>query len=170
MSVNKSSTLPKPSYFMQYANPVKRSASSTVDEQKKEKKERLRFFILSMGWGGRGRLGFIPTKMHDCNGKMCCAKSLQSFLFAIPWTILCPPGSSVRGILQARILAWVAIPTFLISCTGRRVLYHQGNLGSPLKGQGKLNKILLSANHIYKFNTPEFELKNKIIIQSCDTL
>ena len=90
-----------------------------------------------MGWGGRGRLGFIPTKMHDCNGKMCCAKSLQSFLFAIPWTIICLPGSSVHGILQARILAWVAMPSSrgsfqprdqthisYVSCTGRRVLYH----------------------------------------------
>ena len=151
MSVNKSSTLPKPSYFMQYANPVKRSASSTVDEQKKKKKERLRFFILSMGWGGRGRLGFIPTKMHDCNGKMCCAKSLQSFLFAIPWTILCPPGSSVRGILQARILAWVAMPSSrgsfqprdqthisYVSCTGRRVLYHLYHLRSPNQAQFNL--------------------------------
>ena len=29
-------------------------------------------------------------------------------LFAIPWTVR-PPGSSVHGILQARILEWVAI-------------------------------------------------------------
>ena len=36
------------------------------------------------------------------------AKSLQSCLFATPWTVP-RPGSSVRGILQARILEWVAI-------------------------------------------------------------
>jgi len=48
-----------------------------------------------------------------------------------------PPGSSVHGILQARILEWVAIPfrrgssqpgdqthVSYISCIGRRVLYH----------------------------------------------
>ena len=48
-----------------------------------------------------------------------------------------PPGSSVRGILQARILEWVAIPFSRRSswprdptsisyafCIGRRVLYH----------------------------------------------
>ena len=33
----------------------------------------------------------------------------QSRLFAIPWTVS-PPGSSVCGILQARILEGVAIP------------------------------------------------------------
>ena len=49
-----------------------------------------------------------------------------------------PPGSSVHGILQARILEWVAIsysrdlpdsrikPTSIpcVSCTGRQILYH----------------------------------------------
>ena len=48
-----------------------------------------------------------------------------------------PPGSSVRGILQARVLEWIAIPfsrvsfwprdwtrVFCISCIGRRILYH----------------------------------------------
>ena len=52
-----------------------------------------------------------------------------------------PPGSSVHGIFQARILDWVAMPSFrisspprnqtrvscvsCISCTGKRILYHQ---------------------------------------------
>ena len=30
-------------------------------------------------------------------------------LFATPWTVCSPPGSSVHGILQARILEWIAI-------------------------------------------------------------
>ena len=47
------------------------------------------------------------------------------------------PGSSVHGILQARILEWVAMPSFressrlrdrthvsYVSCIDRRVLYH----------------------------------------------
>ena len=47
------------------------------------------------------------------------------------------PGSSVHGILQARILEWVALPfargssqprgqtrISYISCTGRQILYH----------------------------------------------
>ena len=56
-----------------------------------------------------------------------------------------PPGSSVHGIPQARILEWVAMPSsqgssqskprthvFYVSCIGRLVLYHQRHLGSPL--------------------------------------
>ena len=30
--------------------------------------------------------------------------------FVTPWTVCSPPGSSVHGILQARVLEWVAIP------------------------------------------------------------
>ena len=54
-----------------------------------------------------------------------------------------PPGSSVHGILQARILKWVATSysrgysqsrdetcVSYVSCIGRWVLYHQQHLGS----------------------------------------
>ena len=47
-------------------------------------------------------------------------------LFATLWTIAHPQGSSVRGVLQARILEWVAMPRSrdqtcisYVSCTGR---------------------------------------------------
>jgi len=46
-----------------------------------------------------------------------------------------PSGSSVLGILQARILEWVAIPFFrgsnpvLLLC--RQILYHLSHQGSP---------------------------------------
>ena len=55
-----------------------------------------------------------------------------------------PAGSSIHGILQERILEWVAFPFFrgsspcrdqtcvsYVSCTDRRVLYHWPHLGSP---------------------------------------
>ena len=55
-----------------------------------------------------------------------------------------PPGSSVQGILQARILEWVARPSSkgsslpsdwprfsYVSYIGRRVLYHWHHLGNP---------------------------------------
>ena len=55
-----------------------------------------------------------------------------------------PPGSSVQGIFQARILEWVAMPSSrrifqtqdptsasYISCVGRQVLHHWCHLGSP---------------------------------------
>ena len=55
-----------------------------------------------------------------------------------------PPGSCVLGILQARILEWLATSfsrgysqprdqtrISYVSCIGRQVLYHQCHLGSP---------------------------------------
>ena len=55
------------------------------------------------------------------------------------------PGSSVHGILQARMLEWVAMPSSrgssgprdrthlsYVSCTGRQVLYQEHHLGSPV--------------------------------------
>ena len=56
------------------------------------------------------------------------------------------PGSSVHGILQARILDWVAMPCSressrprdrthisYVSCIGRRILCHYGRLESPVQ-------------------------------------
>ena len=45
---------------------------------------------------------------------LCCAKSLQSRLTLCNPMDCSPPGSSVRGVSQARILEWVAIS----SCRG----------------------------------------------------
>ena len=55
-----------------------------------------------------------------------------------------PPGSSVHGISQARILEWIAISSSRrssrprsqncishVSCTGRQVLYHRATWGGP---------------------------------------
>ena len=42
---------------------------------------------------------------------LCCAKSLQSCLILCNPMDCSPPGSSVQGILQARILEWVALPS-----------------------------------------------------------
>jgi len=63
-----------------------------------------------------------------------------------PWAIYSPPGSSVHGILRARILEWVAI-TFSrgssqprdqtqVSCIAGRFLYCLSHQGSPAKGTG----------------------------------
>ena len=65
------------------------------------------------------------------------AKSFQSCLTHCDLTDYSLPGSSVHGILQARILKWVAMPSSRgsswprdqthvsnIFCTGRWVLYH----------------------------------------------
>ena len=60
-----------------------------------------------------------------------------------------PAGSSVRGIFQARILEWVAMPSSRrssqprdqtrvssVSCIGRRVLYHQHHLSDSSRPHG----------------------------------
>ena len=65
------------------------------------------------------------------------AKSLQLYLTLCDPMDCSPPGSSVHGILQARILEWVAMPFFrgsswprdwthvyCISCFSRQILYH----------------------------------------------
>ena len=72
------------------------------------------------------------------------AKSLQSCLAVCDPMDCSPPGSSVPGILQARILEWAAMPSCMessgprdwthvsyISCIGRWFLYHWCHLGSP---------------------------------------
>ena len=69
------------------------------------------------------------------------ATSLQSCLTLCDPMDCSPPGSSVHGIPQARILEWVAIPSSRgcswpgdwtwVSCIGRWVLYHQCQLGNP---------------------------------------
>ena len=91
--------------------------------------------------------GVFPTVMNHVSHRIrpqdptpfvCVrAKSLQSCLTATPWTVS-PPSSSVHGILQAKILEWVAMPSSsrgsspprdptcvsCVSCIGRQLLYH----------------------------------------------
>ena len=77
-------------------------------------------------------------------------KSLQSCLTLCDPMERSPLGSSVHGILQARILEWVSIPfsrisspprdqtcISYISCTGRWVLYHPCHLGTHPLNQNK---------------------------------
>ena len=80
---------------------------------------------------------FPPTHTHICMR----AKSLQSCLTLCDPMDGSPPGSYVHGILQARILEWVAVPSSRdrtlfscisdISCIGRQVLSRQYHPGSP---------------------------------------
>ena len=73
------------------------------------------------------------------------AKSLYSYVTLFDPMNSSSPGSSVHGILLARILEWVAIPfsrgasqprdqtgISYVSCIGRWVLYHKHHLGSPI--------------------------------------
>ena len=111
--------------------------------------------------------------MDKCLSIYLYAKSLQFCL------TLCDPvgcslsGSSVHGILQARILKWVAMPCskgifltqgsnlgLLLSCTDRQVLCHQCQLGICLAKKfvqvfltilWKNPSELLDQSHIYRY-------------------
>ena len=92
-------------------------------------------------------------------------KPLQSCLTLRPHalTINSPPGSSVHGVLQARILKWVAISfsrgssqprdgtwVSCVSCSGMWVLYHQHHLRSSKIQQKFRNTVLKNSTRIKK--------------------
>ena len=71
---------------------------------------------LEFFWGGRGENSVLRTYLKGKRSAvlkhLCvCAKSIQSCLTLGNPTDCSPPGSSVWGILQARILVWVAMPS-----------------------------------------------------------
>ena len=60
--------------------------------------------------GGLQSMGSQRVRHDWVTSLTLCAKSLQSCLTFCDPMDCSPPGSSVHGILQARILEWVAIP------------------------------------------------------------
>ena len=82
----------------------------------------------------------VATKQQHVlhqNRYCMCAKSLQSCPTLCDPVDCSPPGSCFHGILQARTLEWIAIPSSrgssqprdqtlvsYVSCIGRQVLYH----------------------------------------------
>ena len=72
-------------------------------------------FLLGQPYGQRGPSGYRPwdckRALYDLVTDECMhAKLLQSCLTLCDPMDPSPPGSSVHGILQARILEWVACP------------------------------------------------------------
>ena len=75
----------------------------------------------------------IHLPILDISRKLLFSHCVVSNSFATAWTVCSPPGSSVHGILQARILEWAAIPFSRgssqprewtwVSCIGRQILY-----------------------------------------------
>ena len=87
----------------------------------------------------------VSQSMMDTERKkilVMCVLVAQSCLTLCNPMDCSPPGSSVHGILQARILEWVAISFSReasqprdrthASCIGRQILYHLNHLESPL--------------------------------------
>ena len=101
--------------------------------------------IYGIRWRARTGDAFSPESICIClfcapGGDVCCAKSLGGVRLCDP-TDCSLPGSSVHGVLQARILEWVAISISresswprdririsCISCIGRQILYHWATL------------------------------------------
>ena len=62
-------------------------------------------------WSGRGSQPSRRTRSLENSAAAAAAKSLQSCLILSDPMDCSLPGSSVHGILQARILEWVAMPS-----------------------------------------------------------
>ena len=129
------------------------------------------FFLWGSGRAQDLSLGYcmqMHTHILQPHACMCilCHFS-RVWLFETPMDYS-PPGSSVHGILQARILESVAMPSSrgysqprdqthvsYISCIGRCVLYHWRHLGSPcITGRPlfiALHFVVLLRHHFFSF-------------------
>ena len=109
-----------------------------------------------------GRMNWAPVLCHQELGRFAIKMSVKGIwgeFFTQSCLTLCtsdpmdysPPGSSVHGISQARILEWVAIPfsggssrprdQTHISCTSRQILYHWATRKAQLKETTDKKKI-----------------------------
>ena len=108
--------------------------------------------------------GWVKFPKHPSShspSKCVCAELLQSCPTLCNSMDCSPPGCSVHGILQARILEWVAMPSsrgpsqprdriYLshVSCMGRQILCHWHHLGSPPLPYAYSVYLLLTTGHI----------------------
>ena len=99
---------------------------------------------------------FKPQMYHV--GTLClhacmCAKSFQSCLTICNTLDCSPPGSSVLGILQARIQEWVAMPCSRRSSwpKNRNHIPQAGSL--PLVPPGKLRHSIIFGKSFNSFNS-----------------
>ena len=92
-------------------------------------------------WSAHQALGLKDQDKRTLTPTLrACAVLITSVLSNSLRPYCSPRGSSVQGIIQARILEWIAMPTSwrrdqtivsYISCAGSQVLYHKHYLGSP---------------------------------------
>ena len=99
-------------------------------------------------------LGF-PT--HYSAGHICCCLVTKLYLTLSSLLDCSPPGSSVHGISQTRILEWVATPYFRgssqirdqshVSCFNRWSFLPLRHQGSPVEHTQVLNKYLITISY-----------------------
>ena len=115
--------------------------SFLINEKRYSKSETHRYVY----WAGQN---FVQLFLYHL---ICAVLGRFSHIWLCDPTDCIPPGSSVHGILQARILEWVAMPSsrgssqprdwtrvFYISCIDRQVLYHLCHLRGLWKNPNKL--------------------------------
>ena len=106
----------------------------------------------------------VGSATFCCTVDKLCAQSL-SHLWLCDSMDCSPPGSSVHGFLQARILQWVAISfsrgSFwtrdgtwgsCVSCLGRRILYYCTIWEAPIVDKLNSPKLRLGTNQPLKFS------------------
>ena len=89
------------------------------------------FSVLCLEYYNNYTLDFEPCGFHSLAVVVLVTESCPTLCDPMDCS---PPGSSVHGVSQARILVWVAISfsvgssrpkdQALISCSGRQILYH----------------------------------------------
>ena len=111
-------------------------------------------YLHSPGWSNLNILNlvtstetFFPNKVTFTSSRYLdmLYSDAQAYLTVCNPMDCTPPGSSVHGIFQARILEWGAIfysrgssppryrtCTSYVSCIGRRIPHHQRHLGNPI--------------------------------------
>ena len=97
-------------------------------------------------------------------GLCMCANSLQSCLAFCDPMDYSPPGSSVHGILQSRILEWVAMPFSTARSLGLFYKGISGNLEDFTHHVPNISQTLSSPNTIIlgvKVSTYEFDVMQK---------
>ena len=109
------------------------------------------------------QFGTKVSLILSCSTRACVCSITQSCPTLFDPMDCSPPGSSVHGISQARILEGVAISSSrgssqprdqtcisCVSCIGRQVLYHRGTWESLLAEQGSAKRAFKPAKHSVK--------------------
>ena len=110
---------------------------------------------------------FQVTEMNTCSVAQSC--------LTICDTMDCsPPGSSIHGTLQARILEWVAISSFRENCRPRdqRRISCVGKQTLPLSPLGSPDKLILwpkDAHHVFWY-TEDSEWYSIYFLLVCENL
>ena len=118
-----------------------------------------------------------------CDSGWCTAKSCPTLCDPMDYS---PPGSSVCGILQARIMEWFALPSSwgstwsrdqtcvcCVSCASRGILYHYKPLNANILDNLHEMDKFLEIHNLSRLNYEEIENLNgptaKWRRQNCET-